>query len=41
LPRSDSFEHVDAQGRACFDVTTSLPLAGYIVTYRGWLVPDD
>lgn len=39
LPRSDTFEHVDAEGRACFDVAISLPIAGHIATYRGWLVP--
>lgn len=40
LPRSDTSEHVDAEGRACFDVHISLPLAGHVASYRGWLVPD-
>lgn len=39
LPISDTFEHVDAEGRACFDVRISLPLAGHLASYRGWLVP--
>jgi hypothetical protein len=41
LPKSDTFEFIDSQGRACFDVSISLPLAGHVVTYRGWLTPDD
>jgi hypothetical protein len=41
LPKSDTFEFSDSQGRACFDVSISLPLAGHVVTYRGWLTPAD
>ena len=41
LPTSDTFEFIDEQGRACFDVSISLPLAGHVVTYRGWLTPAD
>lgn len=37
-PRSRTREHADAQGRFCFDVAISMPLAGEIVHYRGWLV---
>ena len=37
LPSSQSREYVDAQRRACFDVKISLPIAGRIVSYRGWL----
>ncbi len=38
-PRSESIEYVDEQGRFCFDVALSAPLAGLIVRYRGWLSP--
>ncbi len=41
LPKSDTFEFIDGQGRVCFDVSITLPLAGHVVTYRGWLMPDD
>lgn len=41
LPVSETAESVDGQGRATFDVAVSHPLAGQIVRYRGWLVPDD
>ncbi|MEQ8557070.1 MAG: DUF4166 domain-containing protein [Henriciella sp.] len=41
LPRSETREHVDGEGRACFDVSISLPLAGHVVSYRGWLVADE
>ena len=41
MPRSDTFEYVDGQGRACFDVAISLPLAGLVVGYRGWLLPAE
>ena len=39
LPRSETAETVDAEGRVAFDVALSLPLVGPIVRYRGWLVP--
>ncbi|MEL8056389.1 MAG: hypothetical protein AAGK66_09560, partial [Pseudomonadota bacterium] len=43
-----AFEHVrpahlnltdlsGGQGRACFDVSVSVPLAGFIAHYQGWL----
>lgn len=38
-PRSETREYVDEAGRACFDVAISLPLAGPVVHYRGWLAP--
>ena len=41
LPRSTTWESVDAEGRACFDVRLDLPLGGHVATYSGWLVPDD
>ena len=41
LPRSTTWETVDAEGRACFDVRLDLPLGGHVATYSGWLVPDD
>lgn len=37
LPVSHSFEHVDDQGRACFDVSVSVPLAGFVARYQGCL----
>ena len=37
LPVSQSFEHVDDQERACFDVSVSVPLAGFVAHYQGWL----
>jgi hypothetical protein len=37
-PRADAFEFA-ADGRFHFHVAISHPLAGPIVTYRGWLVP--
>ncbi len=36
-PKSDAFEGVDADGRATFDVTVSLPFVGVLVRYQGWL----
>ena len=39
LPVSHTKESVDAQGRAQFDVSISLPLFGEVVTYKGWLEP--
>lgn len=41
LPRSDTSETVDAEGRVTFDVALSLPLVGRIVRYRGWLIADQ
>jgi len=41
LPHSHSFEYVDDQGRACFDVTLSVPLGGLVVRYEGWLVAEN
>jgi NAD(P)-dependent dehydrogenase (short-subunit alcohol dehydrogenase family) len=38
-PKSDTAEFVDELGRACFDVSVSLPIAGNVVRYRGWLIP--
>jgi hypothetical protein len=39
LPRSDTREYVDGEGRACFDVGISLPVAGHVIRYAGWLAP--
>jgi len=39
VPVSETREYVDECGRACFDVRISMPLAGFIVRYRGWLKP--
>ena len=41
LPISDTREYVDGDGRACFDVSVTHPLAGFIVRYSGWLLPAD
>lgn len=38
-PSSDTHEYVDAQGRACFSVRVSLPIAGLVAKYEGWLAP--
>lgn len=40
LPQSVAQETADGV-RACFDVKLSLPLAGLLVRYRGWLEPAD
>lgn len=40
-PKSESSEQVDAQGRATFSVNISLPIAGHVVSYSGWLEPID
>jgi NAD(P)-dependent dehydrogenase (short-subunit alcohol dehydrogenase family) len=39
-PRTEAREHVDQQGRFCFDVMIGLPVAGRLVRYRGWLTPQ-
>lgn len=39
LPRSETREYVDDAGRACFDVRISLPIAGLVAHYKGWLRP--
>ncbi|WP_407519329.1 SDR family oxidoreductase [Methylobacterium oryzisoli] len=39
-PASEARESVDAAGRFRFDVPVRLPLAGLVVHYRGWLVPE-
>ncbi|MGY2052072.1 DUF4166 domain-containing protein [Methylobacterium sp. JK268] len=39
-PRSEAGESVDPEGRFRFDVPVRLPLAGLVVHYRGWLVPE-
>ncbi len=36
-PASDTFEYVDDLGRACFSVRVSLPIAGLVAHYEGWL----
>jgi len=38
-PRLDTVESVDPVGRFRFDDRVTLPLAGLLVRYRGWLVP--
>jgi hypothetical protein len=40
VPRSDATERLDADGRFTFDVPISMPFAGQLVRYRGWLVPQ-
>ena len=41
VPSSDTREYVNEDGNACFDVSISHPLAGFIVRYRGWLQPIE
>jgi len=41
VPHSETREFVDAYGNACFDVSVSHPLAGFIVRYQGWLQPIE
>ncbi|MEM9422970.1 MAG: DUF4166 domain-containing protein [Pseudomonadota bacterium] len=45
LPKSDTYEYMDAQNRACFHVNICLPFfgarAGHVATYSGWLQPAD
>ncbi len=36
-PKSDTFEAVNADGRATFDVAISLPIIGRLIHYQGWL----
>ena len=38
-PKSETVESVDADGRFTFDVGISLPIAGPVVRYSGWLEP--
>jgi hypothetical protein len=38
MPKSETAEYVEG-GRFRFDVGISLPLAGLVVRYRGWLAP--
>ncbi|MCK4712382.1 MAG: DUF4166 domain-containing protein, partial [Marinosulfonomonas sp.] len=40
-PKSDTFEGVDADGRATFDVAISLPFVGRLIHYQGWLQSVD
>jgi hypothetical protein len=40
LPKGASFE-AETDGRFCFDVEITLPIIGDIVSYQGWLEPDD
>lgn len=39
LPKSETAEFVDEHDRVSFDVSVSLPIAGHVVRYRGWLEP--
>ncbi|HYD28742.1 DUF4166 domain-containing protein [Brevundimonas sp.] len=40
-PSTRAHEEVDAEGRFVFDVEISVPLAGRLVRYRGWLLRVD
>ncbi|HTV67645.1 MAG TPA: DUF4166 domain-containing protein [Rhizobiaceae bacterium] len=40
-PNSETSEFIDGEGRFNFDVAISVPLAGKIVRYRGWLEPSS
>jgi hypothetical protein len=37
LPKSDTKEEVDTDGRATFSVCLSMPMLGQVVHYQGWL----
>ncbi len=38
-PVSEAREYADDEGRFCFDVRITVPLAGFLAHYRGWLKP--
>ncbi len=38
-PVSETREYMDGEGRFCFDVRITVPLAGLLAHYRGWLEP--
>ena len=38
-PLSNAREYMDGDGRFCFDVRITVPLAGFLAHYRGWLKP--
>lgn len=40
LPISEAREHIDEQGRFCFDIRLTLPGIGLLTHYRGWLEPN-
>ena len=40
-PVSETREHVDAKGRASFEVSIRLPIAGFVAAYQGWLEPVE
>lgn len=40
-PKSDTFEYVDDEGRARFDVAISLPFFWPMIRYQGWLESND
>ena len=40
LPKSDTREEVDTDGRATFSVRLSMPFVGPVVHYQGWLTPQ-
>ncbi len=39
-PFGNTFEHVDDEGRFAFHVEVCVQLAGVVVRYRGYLIPD-
>lgn len=39
LPISEAREHIDEQGRFCFDIRLTLPGMGLLTHYCGWLEP--
>ena len=41
LPKSETRESADAQGRLQFDVSARLPVIGLLIRYQGWLVPCE
>ncbi|MEO1188474.1 MAG: DUF4166 domain-containing protein [Pseudomonadota bacterium] len=41
VPKSETREFVDEQGRSCFDVRISTPMTGLIAHYHGYLTPAE
>ena len=39
MPKSETSEEIGRDGRFRFDVSISVPFAGLVVRYRGWLEP--
>jgi hypothetical protein len=40
VPRVESLESADS-GRLTFDIDVAFPFIGWLIHYRGWLLPQD